>query len=94
MSGPATHPIARADRQGRSGPLMPTGHATEKQAACVDRSEYSNSPDVLPVEADSAGEAPSSSRASPATNPDDIDLTIPDFLRRGTEPVLESVDAV
>lgn len=81
MSGPATHPIARTDRQGRSGPLMPTGHATEKQAACVDRSEYSNSPDTLPVEADSASGAVSSSPASLATyspwtnhgfNPDEV----------------------
>lgn len=69
--------------------------ATDKQAACLSRPTNSNSPDDLSAEANSAGEAPSSSQASPATLSDDIDLTIPDFLRRteGGYPKREAVDA-
>lgn len=45
--------------------------------------------------ADTAGEVNPSSRASSATHSDDIDLTIPDFLRRteGGYPKRESVEA-
>jgi len=57
--------------------------------------DNTNSPDTLPVEANSAGEAPSSP-ASPARHSDDIDLTIPAFLRRDEGrgyPKRESVGA-
>lgn len=56
----------------------------------------SHSPDTLPVEANSAGGAPSSSPASPALHSDDIDLTIPAFLKRDEGrgyPKRESVEA-
>lgn len=56
----------------------------------------SMSPDTLPVETNSAGETPSSSPASPARHSDDIDLTIPAFLRRDEGrgyPKREAVEA-
>jgi uncharacterized protein (UPF0335 family) len=68
---------------GGNGTDLPVEAATEKQAAGTSRPTNSNSPDdLIPVEANSAGGAPSSSPASPARHSDDIDLTIPDFLRR------------
>ena len=83
------------DQIGGNGTDLPVEAPTDKQAAGASRPTNSNSPDTLPVEANSAGEAPSSSPASPATHSDDIDLTIPDFLRRteGGYPKRDTVEA-
>lgn len=58
---------------------------------------HSHSPAAIPLgAANSAGEAPSSSPASPARHSDDIDLTIPAFLRRDEGrgyPKREAVEA-
>lgn len=69
--------------------------ATDKQAACLSRPAISNSAAVPSARSNSAGEAPSSP-ASPATHSDDIDLTIPTFLRRDEGsgyPKREAVEA-
>lgn len=65
---------------GGNGTDLPVEASTDKQAAGASRPTPSNSAAHSPAER--AGEAPSSSQASPATLSDDIDLRIPDFLRR------------
>lgn len=63
-------------------------------ASCPD-AEYSHSQATSSQPADTAEEVNLSSRTSSATHSDDIDLTIPDFLRRteGGYPKRESVEA-
>lgn len=95
---PVTSPVGELtdnqDQIGGNGTDLPVEASTDKQAAGASRPTNSNS-QASPPPADSAGEAPSSSQASPATLSDDIDLTIPDFLRRteGGYPKREAVDA-
>lgn len=84
------------DQIGGNGTDLPVEAATEKQAAGTSRPTLFNSPDdLLPVEADTATGAASSSPAPVATKSDDIDLTIPDFLKRTDGyPKREAVEAV
>lgn len=67
--------------------------STDKQAAGASRPTNSNSPDTLPVEADSAREAPSSSQASPATDTDDDgDDDVPAFIKQNKPDCLKLKD--
>lgn len=93
--GPVGEITDNQEQIGGNGPDLPVEAATEKQAAGTSRPTHSNSQASPLKPADSAGEAPSSSQASPATHSDDIDLTIPDFLRRteGGYPKREAVEA-
>lgn len=68
------------DQIGGNGTDLPVEASTDKQAAGASRPTLSHSAAHSPAER--AGEAPSSSQASPATLSDDIDLTIPASLRR------------
>jgi hypothetical protein len=75
---------ANSDQQGINGPLLPVEAATEKQAACLSRPIDSQ---VLSEPADNAGEAPSSSPASPAplSKADMVRLLRPHCQHPGTD---------
>lgn len=71
------------DQIGGNGPDLPVEASTEKQAAGTSRPTHSHSQASPLKPADSAGEAPSSSQASPATYSDDgFDPSKITFLRK------------
>lgn len=82
------------DQIGGNGTDLPVEASTDKQAAGSSRPTNSNS-QASPRPADTATGAASSSPAPVATKSDNIDLTIPDFLKRTDGyPKREAVEAV
>lgn len=79
------------DQIGRNGPDLPVEASTEKQAAGASRPTPSNSAAHSPAER--AGEAPSSSQASPATDTnDDGDDDVPAFIKQNKPDCLKLKD--